>query len=246
MRYQISCTVLILAAWSAVAAGQEFEGAIYAQMLAQGKTIDVVYYVKGLRSRIEATSPELQKQSVGPAITISDGNTGEMITIMPAQKMYTRMNVKDMQEEIGKALDAKDRDHKLPDLRFKRTGRKETVAGHECEHWLVGPDQTDMCIAKGLGFWGASGQSGVGALSKAGFLERRDIEAQLARYPELREFAQHGAFPLKVNGQNLTMVVTRIEKKRLGDDLFRPPAGYQEMNLGKAMQQMMKGDRQKP
>jgi hypothetical protein len=245
MRYQIPCTVLILAAWPAAAAGQEFEGAIYAQMLAQGKTIDVVYYVKGLRSRIEATSPEIQKQSVGPAITISDGNTGEMITIMPAQKMYTRMNVKDVQE-IGKALDAKDRDHKLPDLTFRRTGRKETVAGHECEHWLVGPDQTDMCIAKGLGFWGASGQSGIGALSKAGFLERRDIEAQLARYPELRELAEHGAFPLKVNGQNFTMVVTRIEKKRLGDDLFRPPAGYQEMNLGKAMQQMMKRNRQKP
>ncbi|HXF95774.1 MAG TPA: DUF4412 domain-containing protein [Gemmatimonadales bacterium] len=244
MRYDITRAALAVVAWPAPAAGQGFEGAVHAQMLAEGRTVDVVYYVKGLRSRTEASSPEIQKQYMGPAITITDGNTGEMITVVPAQKMYMRTNVR----EMAKGLDAGDREHKLPDLKFQRTGRKETIAGYACEHWLVGQDQTDMCIAKGLGFWGASGQSGVGALSKAGFLERRDIEAQLARHPELREFAEDGAFPLKIQDKRgkFTMVVTRIEKKRIGDDLFRPPADYQEMNLGKAMQQMMKGDRQKP
>jgi hypothetical protein len=244
MRYHIPRAVVVLAVWPAAAAGQGFEGRVHAQMLVDGKPVEILYYVKDVKTRTETTSPEIQQQYRGPAISIWDGTTGEMITVMPAQKMYTRMKVKD----LAKGLESQDRERHLPDLQFQRTGRKETIAGHECEHWLVGKDHVDdLCLAPGLGFWGASGQGGPGALRAMGF-DRRDIEAQLTRYPELRDLAEHGAFPLKVENKSakFTMVVTDIQRTRLDDDLFRPPAGYQEMNLGKAMQQLIKGNRPKP
>lgn len=226
-----------LAALPAGAAAQGFEGTVAARMtMAEGRAADVLYSIKGdksrVESRLEGASPEVQK--MGPSVMIMDASTGEMIHLMPGQKMYMRMNPRDM----AKGMESEDQ--KPVDFKLTKTGRKETIAGYPCEHWLMGDDQTDVCLAKGLGFWGMTGEAGRGALSKLPGFRRQQIETQLARHPELRELADGGAFPLKVESadKKFSMVVTQIEKKKLSDDLFRPPPGYQEMNMGKMMEQM--------
>src|SRR5262249_46082769 len=119
------------------------------------------------------------------------------------------------------------------------TGKTETVAGLSCEHWLLGDKQNmDMCLAKGMGYFGFGGQSD-GILDKLKNLALREkFKAQLDANPEFAKFAEGGAFPLKIarveNGQSKTvMEVTTIERKSLDDSLFTVPADYKKMELPK-------------
>ena len=117
------------------------------------------------------------------------------------------------------------------------TGKTETVAGITCQHWLLGDKQEmDMCLAKGMGYFGFGGQSG-GVLDKLKNLALRDkIKAQLDANPEFAKFVEGGAFPLKMdkieNGQSKTiMEVTSVERKSLDDSLFTVPADYKKMEI---------------
>jgi len=57
------------------------------------------------------------------------------------------------------------------------------------------------------------------------------------RYAEFRRQFAGGFFPLKMemkdeHGQvQMTMVATKIDRRSLSDDLFKPPADYTEMKM---------------
>jgi hypothetical protein len=241
LAHMLACTVAMA---PAVLAGrleaQTFEGVINTQMtLENGRTVDGVYQIKGNKSRWEGTMPGAER--MGGTAMIFDGEAGTMTTVMPAQKMYMVMNVREMAKGMPES------DTKFP--KMTKTGKKERIAGHPCEHWLMGDDQKmDVCLAKGLGFFGMGGGKGRGGLSTAfPTMERAKLEAQVAAHPEVKELVEGGAFPLKMEDgdRKFSMIVTKIEKKSLADDLFRAPAGYQEMNMGRLMQQMQQ-QKQKP
>jgi len=138
------------------------------------------------------------------------------------------MNWGEMAEEMTKVA-GKNSPIDFP--KVTSTGKTETVAGLSCEHWLIG-DKTDVCMAKGLGYFGGGGAGGV--LDKLKNLALRDkIKAQLDANPEFAKFLEGGAFPLKManieNGQPKTiMEVTGVERKSLDDSLFTVPADYKK------------------
>ena len=117
------------------------------------------------------------------------------------------------------------------------TGKTETIAGYTCHHWLFGDQQnTDICMAKGLGYYGGGGQAG-GILEKLKNLGLGDkMKAQIAANPELAKFVEGGAFPLKIaqieNGQSKTiMEVTSIERKSVDESVFNVPADYKKVEI---------------
>jgi hypothetical protein len=135
--------------------------------------------------------------------------------LMPAQKKYMVMPIP---QGMGEHRPG---DRPRPEI--VRTGRKETIAGYECEHWLVkgSEHEVDACVASGLGSFTMGGRGREEAWTGS-----------------LRE--QQG-FPLKVArvGGAAIMEVTKIEKKALDASLFAPPADYQRM-------EMPTGPRQRP
>ena len=101
---------------------------------------------------------------------------------------------------------------------------------------LTGEKQNmDICIAKGLGYFGMGGQGGSGSLKSLAFSPKMLAEA--ASHPEWVKFLEGGAFPLKMtstdNGKvTMNMEATKIEKKSLDDSLFVVPPDYKEFNVG--------------
>lgn len=227
-----------------------FEGVIVYRVTTPDVTGDVKYSLKGSKARWETTSFQSKKSPSGKAPAesmagqgyfIVDTAAGTMTTVLPAQKMCMVMNYREMAEGVSRD---DTRPEKFP--KFVKTGKKETIAGYPCEHWLIGEgaDQMDMCLAKGLGFFGFGGQGGRAGLGAAfPSLDRARLEALLAARPELRELVEGGAFPLKAEAENFTMVVTQIERKALSDDLFRPPADCKQMDWQKMMPPMRKPPR---
>ena len=141
-------------------------------------------------------------------VMIIDRSAKTTTMLMPAQKKYM---VVPIPQGVGEHRTG---DH--PRAEIVRTGRKETIAGYECEHWLVKgvEHEIDACVA-----------SGLGTFTMSAGRERED-----AWTGALRD--QQG-FPLKVTrvGGAAVMEVTKIEKKALDASLFAPPSDYQKIEM---------------
>jgi hypothetical protein len=173
--------------------------------------------VKGPKQRMEFTSPEAKVGAI-----IMDGEAKKMIMLDDAKKTAMVMTLKDP----GAAPPAgppgthptapppKEHD-------FKRTGKKDVVAGYDCEIWTYEePDQKgELCVADGFSLLGFGGLS-LGALS-----------GKISGMP-LRAISQ-----TKDGKEKDRWEVTKIERRDVPDDKFQVPPGYQTMD----MDQLMKG-----
>lgn len=215
--------ILLLGSAGSAAAQREFEGSAVYRMSTGGKAVDVTYYSKGKKVRQEISAGGTQ------AATITDYSEGKSITLMPAQKKYLVMDYKAM----GKALKpVADRlGEKRPDKttkpvvpQFTPTGKRETVAGHSCEHYEMKGDNAvvmDFCVAKDLGFFMLGGAS-LGAASPG--------------YAALANDFKAGFFPLKLSVQKAgatqaTFEAVRIERKAMPAAMFEVPAGYTALTM---------------
>jgi hypothetical protein len=211
--------------------GGNFEGTVTAKMFGDDRDLQLSYSIKGSLSRIETSATQERQSFTG--VMILDMKSGKQMILMPPTKTYMELNLKEIGEQLKDGKDST----KAPKL--TSTGKQETIAGYTCEHWLVGDDQkTDMCVAKGIGFFGfGSNEQSGGPLNALRNLNiDPEMTAQIEANPELKKFIEGGAFPLKIteieNGQPKTiMEVTGIERKPLDDSLFTLPPGYKKMEI---------------
>jgi len=212
----------------------DFEGTIAMKMETENQAgMEMTYFLKGKNTRIETKLPNHPE---GSAVMLWDLDAGKIRTLMPAQKMYLTMDMKAAAENMKEVKKSQGREEEeFPKL--TSTGRQETIAGYTCEHWLMGEKQDlDLCVAKGMGYFGMGGQSsgGLSSLKNLAFSPKM-LEAAAA-HPEWVKFLNGGAFPLKLTATEggkikMTMEVTRVEKKALDDSLFVIPTDYKEMSI---------------
>lgn len=218
---------------AASSAGGDFEGMIAMKMETENQTgAEMTYFLKGRHTRIETKVPGLPG---GMAVMLWDLEGGKITTLMPAQKMYTTMDMKSAAEDIKEMKKSQGQEEaEFP--KITPTGKQEMIAGYTCEHWLMGDKQDlDMCVAKGLGYFGMGGQSG-GLSSLRNLVFSPKMLAAAATHPEWVKFLEGGAFPLKLSAMKdgevkMTMEATRIEKKSLDDSLFVIPTDYKEFSM---------------
>jgi len=213
----LSQSLMALAAVSASAgvARAQFEGTITMRVNAErGNPSDMVWSVKGNRARMDVSS------AGGAMYMIREGDKTTMV--MPAQHMYMDQTMTaTVSQEVRAKMDK-------ADVQF--TGRKETIAGYECEHVIVTGDEDkskeDVCLAKGLGtFMMPANPMGRGR------------GAQDSPMAGLMRKLDGAVFPLKVQkvGGPVELEVTRIEKKSLDNSMFTVPSDYRKFDMGAMM-----------
>lgn len=185
-----------------------FEGAVTITFPSQ-RSQEITYLLKGDKVRLDMSGPGGLS-----GYLIHDGATDATSMVMPAQRMY--VDFKGMQGMAQAAPQAA----KKPEI--KMTGKKETIAGYECEHMIATSDegQFDVCAAKGFGSF-MTGSGPMGSRGSAG------------GPPSSLELLGSGYFPLKaqkVDGE-VVLLVTKIEKKSLDPSLFTVPADFTKMQL---------------
>jgi hypothetical protein len=206
MRGLIVAAALLAAGLTTVpAAAQTFEGAVTATLVPDGGRgpMEVQYLLRQGVMRMEMNRGETA------AVMIVDPTAKTSYMLMPQQRVYMVMPM-----AAGAGAGAQ-----RPAPEVVRTGRKERIAGHECEHWLV-KDTTgdvDACVATGLGAFAMGGPGREAAWSSL--------------------FREQRGFPLKVSkaGAGTMMEVTKIEPTRLDAALFAPPADYKKMEMPAGM-----------
>lgn len=190
-------------AQAGVLAAQEFEGVITMRSAALSRdgtpAPEVEYMTRAGKMRINVRSP------MGSMGMIASPAEKKMYVLMDAQRSY-----------MEQPLSFGERVSTMPAPVLTRTGKKEMIAGHECEHVLVATksDTTDMCLARGLGPYIAPA-----------------LGAQMNAWQ--RALVAEGAFALKVTKPDGTvqMEVTKIEKRKLSPALFEVPDSYTKMDM---------------
>ena len=107
------------------------------------------------------------------------------------------------------------------------TGKKDTVAGYQCDIWEIISDakKSDICFAEGITWVDVSSLG---------------ISSPELSFAAIATEANH--FPLRVVGYNaagaedMRMEATKIEKKTLPDTDFVPPADYKVIDMAAMMQ----------
>ena len=216
----MAAVALLVLGPGGVRAQGTFEGMVaYRINQPGGGTSEMRYFQKGERIRHE--------MQAGPqtTATIFNGATGESMMLIPARKQYMVMNVNEMSKQMGPAAAARSgAQTDFSRMSVRSTGRRETIAGVVCEHVIFSDSRggsTDICGASGMGFMGAGKGMGSGP-STASLMGSKN--------PQMVALTRRGFFPLKMTmtGPNgsLTWVVTKVDRRRLDDSLFGPPAGY--------------------
>ena len=194
----------------ATVSAQEFEGVITVHMAGSARDgtpiPDIEYLSRGGKMRVNVRSP------MGAIGVIAIPAEKKLFTLLDAQSMY-------MEAPMSFDLHAGAANATTPAPTITRTGRKEKIAGYECEHIIVAATQgsTDVCMARGLGpFLNASSVFGGGQM-----------------LPWQRALVADGAFPLKVTRADgsTQLEVTKIERKPLSDALFTVPDSYTKMEM---------------
>src|SRR5262249_54009017 len=111
-----------------------------------------------------------------------------------------------------------------------RTGKTDSVAGYQCEIFQTKSKETgkihgEACAAKGLANMGAF----------MGLNRSSAVSGDFSR--EVRQIIKEGYFLLRMTrkdddgSEKMRMEATSIEKKKLDNSLFTPPADYTKLDM---------------
>jgi hypothetical protein len=136
-----------------------------------------------------------------------------------------------MYMELSETGFEKAADH-LKDMKYEivRTGKTDTVAGYQCDIFQTKSKETgkihsEACAAKGLANMGAF----------MGLNRSNAVSGDFSK--EVRQIIKEGYFLLRMvrkdddGSEKMRMEATSVEKKKLDNSLFTPPADYTKLDM---------------
>jgi hypothetical protein len=184
--------------------GGNFEGEVTLRTTRAGAPAqDMIVRAKGDKLRFDTPAPDGKMNSA-----LFDPATNKVTMIIDAQKAYMDM---DFSGPSGAG------NTNPSTSSTSKTGKYETVAGYDCEDWVVKDPSgrtSQVCMAEGLAFFDLdSVRHGGGAAWNK--------ELHDKKYFPLR------SVELDASGKELSRSeAIKVEAKKLDDALFTVPAGY--------------------
>ena len=209
--------------------GGDFEGEITmnATRTSGSGPTQLVFGIKKPKYRVDATGNVATSNPMmgGGATLLLDPPQKKGWALMPAQKKAIVLDFDKMKaSSIPGVNTGPGTKSNEPPPKVEKTGKKETIAGYECEVWIITSNsgqKTETCMAEGI-TWVDLGDLGWSS-------------------PELTIGAvAMGAnrFPLRVKTADAKLEATKIEKKKLDDARFVVPPDYQVIDVAAMMQNL--------
>jgi hypothetical protein len=189
----------------------------------------LVFGIKKPKYRIDATGnvPTDNPMMSGGATLLLDPPQKKGWALVPAQKKAIVIDFDKMKGassrvpgvNVGPGSKTNE-----PPPQVEKTGKKETIAGYDCEIWNVTDSKgqkAELCMADGI-TWVDLGDLGWSS-------------------PEMTLGAvASGAnkFPLRIVSQDVKLEATKIDKKKLEDARFVVPPDYQVIDVAAMMQNL--------
>jgi hypothetical protein len=214
MKALLSIAVFFLAA-QLVFPGEAFEGSYDMNFRGKDMNITTTFWVKGGHVKMKHQGTMAQ---MGEMIIRDDMST--IIVCVPQQMAYLEMPIP---SEGDFTLPDPDPEGELP---FKKTGETKEILGFKAHEFIYEANNEKLVI------WATDE---LGSMPFARNQIFTAWAAAMRRVSGLPNF-----FPLETlsyagDKVNVSMKVTKVEKQKLPDSLFRPPEGYRKMTLPAGM-----------
>lgn len=208
-RWVVGVVSLSVVGTATALGAQPFEGAITMRMntgaAAGAPQPEIQYLVRGGSLRVTMPGPG------GGMSLLTIASEKKSYMLIDAQRSFMELPTTSAQAALDQRASAAGA--------ITRTGKRETIAGMECEHVLVTVEgqQTDLCLSRALG----------------DFLNPLTSMRQGATPAWQRTLVAEGGFPLRVTGPDGTVLleVTKVERKSLAPSLFSIPDSYSRMTM---------------
>lgn len=189
---------------------QNFEGVVQYKIPGSSatQTNEIAYMIKGKQVRME------MGQGQNAVAIIYQPENDETIVLVNRMQAYMKMN-KGNTETDNKA------DNQPTEPEIEQTGKTKTIAGYSCEIWNVETETGDafsMCMNRELGKF----------ITPQNPMSNR-------QGPIWAQITDPGpAFPLEVktigDDEQVLLLATQIEEKKLAPSLFEIPKNYRDMS----------------
>lgn len=202
----VLATLLLTATPIVTAAAEElFEGIIHMQMSGSGENVKMRYLIRPNMMRMEIESGGRM------SVVIQDYGKKKSYNLMLEMKQYMELPMNEDGTMMGEGRmmdDGQSGEHAKEQMPVK-TGKTEKIHGYDCEQYLMKDAQgtTEMWLAKDF--------SPVKGLS-------HEMSGSF--------FTPFRVITYDPSGKEMSrQEVTKIEKKKLADSLFKPPADYKKL-----------------
>lgn len=214
-----------------LAFGGDFEGEITmnATRATGGGPTQLVIGIKKPKYRVDATGNVQTDNPMmsGGGTLLLDPPQKKGWALIPAQKKAIVIDfdkTKSASSRLPGANTGPKTKSNEPPPKIEKTGKKETIAGYDCEIWYVTDSKgqrAELCMADGITWidlgdlgW-SSPEIAVGAVASGA-----------------------NKFPLRIVSGDTKLETTKIEKKKLEDARFVVPPDYQVIDLAAMMQNL--------
>lgn len=214
--------------------GSDFEGEITmnAKRAQQGSgPTQLVFGIKKPKYRIDATGTVQTDNPMlaGGAALILDPPAKKGYALVPAQKKAIVLDFEKLKAAKGSIPGSGTATSRPsgPPPTVEKTGKKDTVAGYQCEIWNVTSNgqRSEICAADGI-TWIDLGDLGWSSPEIA----VAAVASGANRFPlRIVTYGTNGA-------EEVRLEATKIEKKKLDDARFVVPPDYQVIDIAAMMQ----------
>ncbi|MBX3189434.1 MAG: DUF4412 domain-containing protein [Labilithrix sp.] len=207
--------------------GGTFEGEIAMKVsgaAGKGGPTDMVFSIKAPKIRVDASGGAIENPVVGQgAAFIIDPPTKKGYALFPAQKKAMLIDFDKAKQGSSGLPGSKSAPSALTEVpTIEKTGKKEVIAGYECENWKVTSksSRADMCVAEGIKW-----------------VDLRDLGMGSPEVTLAAAATEANRFPLRVIGydakgaETSRMEATKIDKKTLDASRFVVPPDYQVIDM---------------
>jgi hypothetical protein len=219
----------------------DFEGVVgllFSSSEAQERPIPPLeLFVRKGRVRLDAPlDAEQEKHLGGKVYLLLDIADKRASAVLDGRKQVVVIDLDKAGEELESlpfAQGASKRAQAEKPPKVEKTGKRDKVAGRDCDEWQITPAEKDSgkvlaCVAKEGGSW-----------------FRLPAAAFPKDYAWLAELADGQHYPLRFihlderGKESGKLEVTKLEKRALKPELFEVPPGYEVLDLQRATQQLM-------
>lgn len=187
-------------------AQSDFEGKIVMKILEEDNSVDVDYYIKGDKMKMEMNAEQ------GAMAILFNKSENKTYMVMPQQKMYMEFNAMDIMQGNHQE-DAND-----PDIR--KTGEYMDINGYNCEKWII--EENGEVVEAWM-------TDKVGSF----FMMNNPMAGNSSSWQQ--ELAGN-YFPMRVDmvegsEKQKVLEVVSVNEMSLNNDLFVIPSGYQKLDM---------------
>jgi len=218
-----SCDKLKAAAGSTF--GADFEGEI--TMVSKPQNMQLTFGIKKPKYRIDTVgnvAPGNAMFGQGASL-ILDPPAKKGYALLPAQKKAFVLDFDKLKAQNQARTGAVTNQ---PPPKIEKTGKKEIIAGYECEDWKITTHdgkKSDLCAADGI-TWMDLGDLGWSSPE----FTAAAVVSGMNRFPlRVVTYAANGA-------EEMRLEATKIDKKKLEDARFTVPPDYQIVDISQMLQ----------